>query len=151
MVALGARAARGEALLESRLVDIRERHQIRIVLVLEVVYVLSADQSVADESNLDAVVRAEGAPGGRSRHRPQKGPTCYAHGAHHSPRAEGGTIRNSMHTASNMKRPTLSMVTIVVFLVLASMIIYPRTRRRLAREYRSIVPVSAPGSARIEG
>ena len=50
-----------------------------------------------------------------------------------------------------MKRPTLSIVTIVVFVVLASMLIYPRLRRRLQRSLRSAAPVTVPGSARIEG
>ena len=51
--------ARSDALLEARLINIAQRHEVCVALVLEIAYVLAANQTVPDEADLYAVVCAQ--------------------------------------------------------------------------------------------
>ena len=60
--------------------------QVNIILLLEIVDVLSADQAVSDEPNLDPVVRAQHARVERGGHaRAQKSATSHGHRRHNIP------------------------------------------------------------------
>ena len=71
-IGLGARSTRRQPLFQARLADFAHGGQIRVFLILEIVDVLAADQSVADEANLYAVVGAQHALVRCSRDRSQK-------------------------------------------------------------------------------
>ncbi len=57
-VGLGARPACRQPFFQARLANLAHGGQIRIFLILEIVDVLAADQPVADEAQLYAVVGA---------------------------------------------------------------------------------------------
>jgi hypothetical protein len=71
-------AAGRNALLQSRLVYVAHGGKVHILLVLEIVDVLGADQPVPDESDLDTIVRTKDTTVGRCRKTRQKPPS----GAH---------------------------------------------------------------------
>ena len=48
-----------DALFQARLVDVAHGREVHVLLILEIVDVLAADQAVADKSDLDAIVGAE--------------------------------------------------------------------------------------------
>ena len=52
-------AARGHALFQARLIHVGHRRQVGIRLVFEIANVLAADQAVADEAHLHAIVCAQ--------------------------------------------------------------------------------------------
>ena len=58
-VRLGFLAAGCHTLFEARLVDVAHPDQVGVVLIAEVANVLAADESVADETDLHAVIGAE--------------------------------------------------------------------------------------------
>ena len=72
LIAFGAGAARCQALFQARLADFAHRGQVRVLLILEIVDVLAADQPIADEADLDAVVCAQQALVGRRGDRSQE-------------------------------------------------------------------------------
>src|SRR6266513_2335899 len=57
-IRFGLPAARRQALLEPRLIDVGHRGQVRITLHFEILNVFVADQPEADEADLHAVIRA---------------------------------------------------------------------------------------------
>lgn len=60
-IAFRLRPAHGDALAHSRLITVGEGDNIHIRLIFEIVNVLVADESKADEADLHAVIRARGA------------------------------------------------------------------------------------------
>ena len=58
-IRFGAAPARRDALFQARLVDVAHGGKIGVLLILEIEDVLGADQAVADEADLHAVIGAE--------------------------------------------------------------------------------------------
>src|SRR3954447_26160059 len=59
----GARATAGsDTLFETRLIGVAHRDHVHVLLILEIEDVLRADESVADETDPNAIVRTQNAP-----------------------------------------------------------------------------------------
>ena len=71
-IGFGAGSTRREALFQARLADFAHGGQVGVFLIFEIVDMLAADQAVADEAHLDAIVGAQQPRIGRRRDRPQE-------------------------------------------------------------------------------